>query len=295
MKFFSGKVLFSLASVVLCAFVLSGCGVTDGKLNDANQRIDKLVKQGAPDSVVESAKMLVLNIRSALKYGGSIDPQKQYDSLIAMLDKTEVAYAHTTNSLKPVIMEQRTGFDAKLQALTGMQHIEAQKIIGKLDSLINANKWPEAQKQCALADTALQSLVIDEQRAQAIKPKLAGTWTGSEHITENGANAMEKTVFVFGKDGTADVTEEHKGVNSETNKSEWKFHSTGTYDVKGDTAFLAITHEQCLKQIFWNLTDKGGKTVWDKSEMPTYDSTITSGKKNRFVTFTQLSKTYKKR
>jgi hypothetical protein len=289
MKSFSSKVLCIVLGAMVCASLM-GCGATDGKLNAADQRIEKLVRQGVPDSVIETAKMLVLNIRSAKKYGGGADPQKMYDSLMIMLNKTEESYATTTNSLKPKIVEQRAAFDAKRKTLTGMQLQEADMVMTKLDSLIGANKWPEAQKMCGSVDTTIQSLMLDEQQAQVVKSKIPGTWSGSQHITGDGANATEKTVFVFGKDGKAEVTEEHTGKNSESNKSEWKFHSLGTYDVKGDTAFLTITREQCLKQIYWNLADKG----WEKSEKPTYDSTITSGKKNRFITFAEIKKSYSK-
>jgi hypothetical protein len=295
MKSFSSRVFFVLTGVVLCSFLFGGCGITGGKLKAADQRIEKLIRQGVPDSVIETAKMLVLDIRSAMQYGGGKDPQKLYDSLMVMLDKTETAYASTTNALKPGIIKKRTDFDGKRQTLTGMQLQEADRVMGKLDSLIGANKWPDEKKQCNIVDTVLQSLVVDEQRAQTIKPKLLGTWAGTEHITDNGANAIEKTVFVFAKDGMVEVIEEHTGKNDETQKADWKFHSKGMYDVKGDTAFLTISHEQCLKQIYWNLMEKGGKTFWEKTEKPAYDSTITSGKKDRFITFAQISKTYKKR
>ena len=49
--------------------------------------------------------------------------------------------------------------------------------------------------------------MLDEQQAQVVKSKILGTWSGSQHIIGDGANAIEKNVFE--KVGKADVRFHH--------------------------------------------------------------------------------------
>jgi hypothetical protein len=60
--------------------------------------------------------------------------------------------------------------------------------------------------------------------------------------------------------------------------------------VKGDTVFVAVGREKRVKQVIENLVN--GK--WVKQSEAPYDSAITDGSKNLFVTFSYMEENMKK-
>jgi hypothetical protein len=287
----------ALVVSVSLGVVLCGCGITTKKLNDAEKRINALTQSGMPDSLLTDARVLLVQIKTSKKYGGGASPQKLYDSAMTILSNAELMYLNATTKIKPGVEALRKTFDAKKQGLTGAQLQEADRLIKDLDSCMKMNKWPEAKILCDQVDTALASLVKDEKTAAEVKAKLTGTWNATVKTKDKQAKAdfTEKKSFTFLPNGKVDIVEERNGQTNEALKEDWKFQSGGTYSLKGDTIFIAVNKEKCFKQMYTNLIMKNNKSQWVKREKPGYDSTITSGKKDRFLTFASLKGDFKKR
>ena len=98
----------------------------------------------------------------------------------------------------------------------------------------------------------------------------------------------------FKKDSTYNSTEQLKGQTSEYIKEDWKFINSGIWRMKGDTIMLNVQREKCVKQVYWNYLVKNGKAQWVKNVAPTYDSTYTDGKKDRFMTFEYVKDYFKR-
>jgi hypothetical protein len=290
-------ILAVISMGIIAGFILSGCGVTTKKLEDAEKRISILAQNGMPDSLLTDVRVLLVQIKTAKQFGGGASPQKLYDSAMAVLSKSEMTYSSATSKMKPVVEALRKTFDTKKQSLTGAQLIEAQRLIKDVDSSIATNKWTEAKEKCELVDKALSSLVNDEKIAVETKAKIIGTWTGSQKIKNNQEKAdfVEKKSFAFLPDGKIDIVEERNGQTNEALKEDWKFQSGGSFLLKGDTILVKVNKEKCFKQTYANLVVKNGKSQWVKKEKPGYDSVITSGKKDRFLTFGYLKENFKKR
>jgi hypothetical protein len=274
-----------------------GCGVTKKKTDDVAKHIQSLQQKGVPDSLLSDAKVLLVQIQSSKQYGGGASPQKLYDSAVAVLAKAEAAFTATTNQVKPIVESLRKTFDTRKQGLTGPQLKAADSLIAQADSCIKMNQWPEAKEKCTMIDAALNSLQKDEITAKELKPKIVGTWSATRKTVdkEAKANVVEKTTFTFTSDGKADCVEEKIGQTNEFFKEDWKFQSSGTYSLKGDTVMMCLPKEKCLKQTYWNNKDVGGKKQWVKDVKPTYDSTVTSDKKYRFVSYADLKANFKKK
>jgi|WetSurMetagenome_2_1015567.scaffolds.fasta_scaffold117582_2 hypothetical protein len=291
------KIFLTLVISIILGSLFIGCGVTTKKLNDAEKRINTLTQNGMPDSLLTDARVLLVQIKTSKQYGGGASPQKLYDSAMTILSNAEMTYVNSTQKTKPVVEALRNTFDAKKQSLTGAQLQEAERLIKDADSCIKMNKWPEAKMKCEMIDTALNALIKDERTAAEIKAKLTGTWleTVKTKNKQEKADFVEKKSFTFSPDGKVDIVEERTGQTNEALKEDWKFQSGGTYSLKGDTVLVAVTKEKCLKQVYMHLAVKNGKSGWVKKEKPGYDSTITGGKKDRFLTFSYLKENFKKR
>jgi tRNA G37 N-methylase Trm5 len=124
-----------------------------------------------------------------------------------------------------------------------------------------------------------------------------GTWAGERVPTAEGfkAKALEKKQFEFSADGKLHAVESMKGQTDEFLKEDWQFESWGTWDIKGDTVLLKITRELCQKQVFENFREVDGKKKWVREEKPTYDTTITDGSKDRYMTWDYFEQWLKKR
>ncbi len=287
----------TLGMSVLIGLVFCGCGVTTKKLNDAEKRITVLAQNGMPDSLLTDVRVLLVQIKTSKKFGGGASPQRLYDSAMTILGNAEMNYLNATSKIKPAVEALRKTFDAKKQGLTGAQLQEADRLIKDVDSCMKMNKWPEAKIKCEMVDTALTALIKDEKTAAEVKAKLIGTWIGTVKTKnkQEKADFVEKKTFTFTPDGKVDIVEERNGQTNEALKEDWKFQSGGSFSLKGDTVIVAVSKEKCIKQAYMHLAMKNGKPDWVKKEKPGYDSTITSGKKDRFLTFDYLKENFKKR
>jgi hypothetical protein len=277
--------------------MVAGCGVSTKKLNTAEKRIATLQQNGVPDSLLTEARVLLVQARTAKQLGNGIGAKSQYDSLEKLLAKAESTYGATTDQIKPGVMALRKSIGEKKLTLSGVHLKEADSLLAILDATIAKNDWQSAKDEAASVDTAIISLLKNEQMAKEVKPKVIGSWNETEVIKnkEEGSNAVEKKSFTFAPDGKLDIIEERNGQTNPALKEDWKFESLGTWSLKGDTVLMSITREKCFKQIYQNLKVKGGKKEWVKFEKPPYDSTIANGKKDRYMAFDYIKANFKKK
>jgi hypothetical protein len=273
----------------------TGCGVSEKKLSDAEQRMETLQQNGVPDSLLTESRVLISQSRTSKKLGNGLGAKTQFDSAMIIIAKAEAGYGAATADIKPAVEVLRKSLAEKKLNFSGAILKEADSLLAVIDSKINAKNWPDAKKIAVETQGIFSSLEKDQAVAKQIKPKLTGSWSGIESFKDEGANAVEKKQFVFFADGKIDIVEERTGLTTPEFKEDWKFQSGGTYDVKADTILIFITKEKCLKQSYQHLKQKGKKKEWVKVEKPTYDSVITNGKKDRYLTFDYLKEKFKKK
>ncbi|MBD3344704.1 MAG: hypothetical protein GF401_06545 [Chitinivibrionales bacterium] len=278
------------AVILVGTLILIGCGPSEKKLAEAESRITALASKGVPDSILSKAKVHIYEARTKNKLGNASGASSHYDSMLIILEEAEVWYDKTMAELKPVIAAKKEEYEKKKNELTGMQREVIEEYVAKIDSFTNVNWLLQAKWQCDKLDTLMPGLMEDEKTAQKLKSRLIGTWKRADRE----GNAIRKETFRYKKNGGFVGVEEKKGQSSEVLKEDWKFISYGTYDLKGDTIYMFVTQEKCPRQLYWNYKKKNGKMVWDKFEAPTYDSTYTDGKKDKFMTWEYLKKFYRR-
>lgn len=280
--------------LIFSLFLFLGCGLSQKDLDDADKRLKVLQEQGAPDSLLSSVKVFLFQVKAAKKSGNSGLLRKNGDSLIFYLEKAEKDFEAALTKEKPYVESFRKKAEETKKELTGLQLKYADSVLSVIDGFIAKNWILAARDVCFRLDTLFPHLLNDEKLARKISKKILGTWV-SVRVPEGGFKAKEKRIFTFKSNGTFRGSEEMKGQTAENLKEDWKFISSGTWKMRGDTAMMYVAKEKCARQIFTNLQIKGGKRKWVKNVMPTYDSTLAPGTKDRFLTYEYLTDFFTKK
>jgi hypothetical protein len=281
-----------LSAVAVAGMIAAGCGgVTDKKVADAETRIEALRAAGAPEAMISDANLILIQLKAARTAQSSSD----YKKMIGFLEKAEAEWGNQSAQIRPLLDSLTASIRQRKAGLTGYQLSDADSLLAICDSLIKANQLLDAQKKCYALDAAMDQLFKDEETVKTLRPKVPGTWRRVADAEGEGVKAVEKKLLKLSKDGKLDFEEELKGTTSETRKEDWKFHSWGEWALKGDTVLIFIKREKCLKQVFYNLEEKDGKLEWVKWDGPTFDTTITNGMKDRYMTWEYLTKNFNRR
>jgi hypothetical protein len=289
------QVVWMICLSLTVGMFFAGCGYSGKKLKNAEAQINAFSEKGVPDTLLSAAKVFLYNAQTANKFGNSGESRLNGDSLKTAVQRIQVWYDSAMKALKPAVDELTNSVTAKKQDLTGMQQKEADSIYAIAQALVSKNWLLQARDKLSELDGIMASLIDDEKKAQAMKAMIVGTWVGGKKHEAEGYSATERKKVVFSGDGKLDLEEEMKGQTSESLKEDWLFQSAGTWDIKGDTALLHITHEKCLRQTYWSLMNKEGKDQWVKQDKPTYDSTIANGNRDKFLTLAEIKETLKKK
>ena len=290
MKRSFGYLLSSLAAVSL----LAGCGASQKKMENVESRIAALEEKGVPDSVLANVKVYKYNVASAKKVNNVGNARKYTDSMITAIEVAEKWYENAMTEYKPYLEALRKTIVEKKTSLTGLQLKTADSVLSIVDSFINLDWLVQARWKMDKLDSMMITLEKNEEVAKKVRKSIVGKWGDAHYIKPEDANykALDKRVYKFTSDGKFEGSEEMRGQTTPYMKEDWHFLSWGTYDVKGDTIHLFITREKCPRQIFTQLHVKDNK--WIKGEKPTYDSTITDGKKDRYILFDYLKENFKR-
>jgi hypothetical protein len=193
--------------------------------------------------------------------------------------------------LKPWIDDQKQRISQETSALTGLHKKHVDSVVAVIDSFISIKWLLQAESVINKFVGYIPKLKSDEQRAEELRPRIVGRWTciqETKHAEDKTVHAIEKKVFEFSPDGNVTLTEKKEGKSTPYFKEDWMFVSHGNYGIKGDTVVLFIKQFKSAKQNFWDLKETDGKKEWVKATQPTYDSTITDGSQDRYITFQDL-------
>ncbi|MCU0609985.1 MAG: hypothetical protein MUF22_09495 [Chitinispirillaceae bacterium] len=285
------KKLLVVFTLLISFFLIAGCGPSDKVFADAEKRISALSTKGVPDHALSPAKVSLYQARESKKRGSAGEANKAVKQLKIELASAESLYRDKIITLKPGTDSLRSVLQNRRADYTGMQLAKLDSLIAVVDSFIKIDWMLQANTKAKELIDFLPSLTADSERSKELRQVIPGEWvcTNKTTSTENKAiNAVEKKIFTFKKDGSAVLSESKKGQSGPYLKEDWDFLSTGTWDVNGDTICLFINRFAIKKQMFERLYIKGDEKTWKKEPQPTYDSAITDGSQNRYITFADL-------
>lgn len=291
------KVLVSLFCVSVSIW-LAGCGVNGKKIAEADAKLKEYMAKGVPDTVLSPSMLMLISAQEGIRIKDSRIAKESYDSLKIYLANLDAFYAAKVNSSKILLDSFKTIFAAARPTLTGIQLAKLDKAVAKIDSLIGINWIFQAEAAAMNTDTLVSMLNIDEQKSAAVKDLVPGTWScindiSSQEIKE--IKAVETTIYEFGKDGSGKLIQTNKGQNDKFTKMDYSFTSTGTWELAGDTIYLRVSRFKCDRQIVDLLNLVDGKSKWEKTVHPTFDSTITSGAQDRWIAWEDLKEDFIKK
>jgi hypothetical protein len=288
---------YFLVYSIICSLI-AVTATSCGKKGPSNEdRIKTLETKGAPDSILSNLKLYLYNVTNLAKtgYPGKVSLYK--DSLKTGLAAAEAWYEKTMQENKVIIESMKKSIADRKAALSGLSLKDCDSALKIADSLVTINWLIQARQQFEKIDAMMPTLLENQKKAKELKPKLFGTWKNIHTVLptdDEGAHykALETSIYTFGKDGAFTGIEEKHGQSTHFLKEDWKFLSWGTYNLMGDTIYLFIAREKCANQVYTRLNIKTNK--WDREVQPTYDSTITNSKKDKFITYDDLKRDFNK-
>ncbi len=287
-----------VAILSLFAFILvAGCGgVNEKTLTDAQNRIDALKTKGVPDDELSGARVYLYQAKDHKTRGNSALAKQAADSMKVNLERAEKVYQEKIATLGPKIESLKAEINKAKAEVSGLNVKKLDSCIAIIDSFVKMDWKLQASNKAQEIVAILPGVKEDEAKSKELRKKIPGEWvcvtvTKSEEVKE--VNAVEKKIFTFYKDGKVKLVENKKGQSGPYLKENWEFLSNGTYDFVGDTVVLKIARFAAVKQDFERIHKIDGKPVWKKEPGPTYDSTITDGSQDRFITFADLKVDFK--
>ncbi len=283
-----------LATGVVIMTMAAGCGVSTKKVEQARARIETLAEQGAPDSALASAKVLVAEVEGAMKAMNTAEAAKKAEALEQELARVDTWLQQALAAAGPELQAARTTVEERKADLTGLHLKTADSLLAPVDSLATAGRVLQARAALAKLEKLMPSLLEAQKTAAEVRGKVVGTWREVARPDATGATSVETRTYTFGKDGSLRTEEEKKGQSGVGLKENWAFESWGNWEMKGDTVHMHIEREKCLRQIYETLVKKDGRETWERNVGPAYDSTITDGRKDRWMVFGDLSASFKR-
>jgi hypothetical protein len=275
---------------------ITGCSVSEKTLDQCEARVNELRQMGVPDSALSGAKVLVFQAKDALKRGEAGYATNSYDSLKQQLSMAEALYKESIDKLLPEIEAAKARIVSAKGALSGLQAKKIDSLMVPIDSFLNIKWIFNAHILIKDVESRLPQLQADQEKADKLRKVIAGDWV-CENITKDKENkaihAVEKKIFSLAPDGKAKLTENKKGQSGLYLKEDYEFISWGTYDLLGDTLCLFINRFASIRQNFERIYVENGKKIWKKEPQPTYDSAITDGSQDRFITYADLTEDFK--
>ena len=285
-----------LAALIALATVpfLSGCGVSQKQIDDAELRIKTLSEKGLPDSVLSDARIYLQQAKDGMMRHNDQFANIGRDSII-FIKKAEAIYAAESERQKTEVTALLSGLKSQAGSLSGLHKIAADSAIAVADSFVQIGWLFQAEGKAKEAQIVLDTLKQMQVRADELAPQVPGTWKCTNTYTSKefkDVNAIENKIFTFSPDGKAMMVETKKGISAASLKEDWAFNSWGTWALRGDTILLSVSRFKIVKQDFWKRPAPG--TPWKAEPGPTYDSTITDHSQDRFIVWSDLTLDFKK-
>jgi hypothetical protein len=215
------------------------------------------------------------------------------------LAKAEALYRDQIANLKPTVDANLATINAARGKYNGLELKKVDSLVAVVDSFVRINWLLQANTKALEIISRLPQFDFDSDRAKEIRSRIPGEWVCANKTTskENKAiNAVEKKIFIFEKDGTGKLIENKKGQSGPYLREDWEFNSLGKWDVNGDTVRLFTNRFVSVRQNFERmfLSNGGKKKEWRNEPQPTYDSVITDGSQDRYVTFSDLQSDFER-
>ncbi len=285
------KNLKSFIAALFAGMILLGCGVSEEKINNVKQRIDTLQTKGVPDSVISDAKRCMFMVRNAMESGQVSSIGKKADSMEIYTEQAESWYKEQMERLKKEVPELKSSISEKKEELSGLHKEYADSIISIADSLMEIDWYLQAENELTYLDSIFPRLIEDQETADEIRPKVTGTWVFTESGTgEQGISYNEKKTYTLKSNGEVESVEWKKGQTGPDLKEDWRFESSGEWELMGDTVKMEMQKEVCSKQNYQYKKD--GK--WEMDKKPTYDSTFTDPKTTTLL-YEELKSNWRKK
>lgn len=283
--------LFSLTALL----TIVACGVSEKTLISAEKKVEELKAAGVPDSTLSSVKVYLYQAKDAREKGNRGVANTAAAAMKKELAAVDAQYKQDLARLGPVVDSLKSVIRAAKSSLAGLQAKKIDSMMVAVDSFYNKKWYLQAHTKAMEIANFLPELNKCEERAAELRKLVPGQWVCT-NVTKSkevkGVYAVEKKIFTFGRDGKVTLVENKKGQSGPFLKENWEFRSWGTYDMLGDTIHLFINRFAAVRQDFTRLyvENVGGrkKKVWKKEPQPTYDSAITDGSQDRFVTYADL-------
>jgi len=180
-----------------------------------------------------------------------------------------------------------------------MQVRKIDSVKAVVDSLVKSSTPVEAEKVARSLAGSVPQLRADEEKSGEMRRTMPGTtWEYSFRKSSDvhkEVNAMERKVFSFQRDGKATFAESEKGRSDQNTKTDYEFVSYGTWDIAADTMFVFVNRFVAKRQIIEARGEKDGKEYWKRDVGPTYDSVITDGSQDRWITLADLKEDFKRK
>ncbi|MBN1756983.1 MAG: hypothetical protein JW863_01615 [Chitinispirillaceae bacterium] len=272
------------------------CGVSEKALTSAEKKVDELKAAGVPDSTLSTVKVYLYQAKDAQQRGNTGVAKTAAKNMKRELAAVEATYKENLTRLMPVIDSLRSVIRASRTGLTGMQLKKMDSMMVAVDSFANMKWYLQAYTKAQEIATAIPQFNKDEERAKEVAREVVGKWVCT-NVTKSkevkGVHAIEKKIFTFIPDGQVTLVENKKGQSGPFLKEDWEFRSWGKWGCHGDTIHLFINRFASIRQNFERLyVEKEGnritKKTWKKEPAETYDSLITDGSQDRYITFDDL-------
>ena len=280
--------IYALMSLIIG---IAGCAPSDRALNNAEKRLATLKSNGVPDSALSPSKVFLYQARESKRKNEAGDARTAAKSLRIELAKAEAMYRDHIAQLKPSVDSLLTIIQAARRNYAGIGLKKFDSLTVMVDSFVKINWLLQADTKAQEIVALIPQFNFDAERAKELRERVPGEWVCLTKVKGDNCkdiNAVEKKIFTLEKNGKAKFVENKKGQSGPFLKEDWEFVSNGTWDVNGDTVCLFINHFAAVRQMFEKLYIEGGKKNWKKEPQPTYDSAITDGSQDRFITFSDL-------
>jgi hypothetical protein len=280
------------AVVALAAVVFVGCA-KKVSIEEGRAKVQELASKGVPEREMSDIKMYLFQMETAQKTGQNYQFRTYQDSLTAALGAFEARMSDILANAGPIMDSLKRVCDGKIALLKGLHLEAAEKGKKPVDSLMAI----ESQKMYALSrlqdlSLDLDTLVMYQKLADSLRGEFVGIWVMEKESPDKSLKRVERTEIHLGKDGKLAIVEGGKGKLDAVSSDDWLFESYGTWDIIGDVAQCYITRDKLIRQIYTGIDPQTGKLRTEK-QAP-YDSAVAKGKKDKFYSWQELNKDYKR-
>ena len=287
------KRLAFLTVITSVACMIVACSVSDRALANAEKRINALKAKGVPDSALSPCLVYLYQAREMKNLHNASESRAGAKMLRIELAKAEALYRDHIANLKPTVDANLAKIHAARSKYDGLELKKFDSLTAVVDSFLRINWLLQANTKAMEIINRIPQFDFDSERSKEIRSRVPGEWVCANKTIgkENKAiNAVEKKIFIFEKDGTGKLIENKKGQSGPYLREDWEFNSWGKWDLNGDTVRLFVDRFAAVRQNFQRmyLHDGGKRKEWRNEPQPTYDSAITDGSQDRFVTFSIL-------